>query len=523
MTKLLPLPEFSREKSSRYILLVSFLFLAVTSRAIANCAGQWNLDANGINAVNAWNDFSVDGTGVKIAIIDSGVNYNLPDLAGGKYLGGYDFCSTGTGGVCTGEDSDPMDEYGHGTEMTSSMLSAVGTIEGVAPNAQYYAVKIGNDDGKSNLLALLRGLEWALLQGDVDIVFFGVKSLSLSQLSIMVDNSYAGGTIYVAPTHEPPFGAPSFYASVIGVASHTRYDPQEVIYGSEYAEILGPGEEILVLDLAGNAVYADDNVGVAAAQVAGALALMVEYNKTHSIGYSNSALRYTLNQGAVALNTGDPREGNGRADVYNALTLMANEWFIDCNSQFAEPNYTEAGLPGYFAGGSLKYQVTLSNNMPLDFTGHRDISDLTVTVLINYEVHDGNSLIDVNSIETFNFDLAADQNNTLSGQCTIDSNAAEGLIAMDVSIEVNDKTPKAIISQIAGADFAVISEPCGQAVDFVPDKVVDFRDYARLASWWLSACNEGNSWCESTDLDLSTLVDYNDLDAFVEFWLCRYP
>jgi len=523
MTKLLPLPGFSREKGSRYILLVIVLFLAVSSQVIANGAGQWNLDANGINAINAWNEFGVDGNGVVIAIIGTGVNYTLPELAD-AYLGGYDFCSEGCAYDCNGEDFDPMDEYGHGTEMASSILSAVGTIEGVAPNAQYYAIKVGNDDGQSSVLVLAQAIEWALLQGDVDILFLGVKSYSYQLMGELLNASYEEGTIHVAPSHEAPFPGSAVYGRVIGTGSHTKEMPQEVIYGADFStEILGPGEEILVLDLAGNAVYADDNVGVAAAQVAGALALMVEYNKTHSIGYSNSALRYTLNQGAVALNTGDPREGNGRADVYNALTLMENEWFIDCNAQFIEPNYTEAGLPGYFAGGPLKYQVTLSNNMPLDFTGHRNISDLAVTVSINYEVHDGNSLIDMNSIETFNFDLAADQNNTLSGQCTIDSNAAGGLIAMDVSIEVNDKTPKAIISQIAGADFALIREPCGQAVDFVPDKVVDFRDFVTLASWWLSDCSEGNSWCESTDLDLSTLVDYNDLDAFVECWLCRYP
>jgi len=89
---------------------------------------QWNLDENGIKAEQAWQNFNVNGQGVKIAIIDSGVDYNLTDLQAPKYLGGYDFCVTWTGSTCSGTDEDPADEHGHGTEITSVILGTGNTI-----------------------------------------------------------------------------------------------------------------------------------------------------------------------------------------------------------------------------------------------------------------------------------------------------------------------------------------------------------------------------------------------------------
>ncbi len=57
-----------------------------------------------------------DGTGIIIAVIDTGVDYNHPDLFGfgedGKVIGGYDFVD---------KDNSPMDTNGHGTEVAGSL------------------------------------------------------------------------------------------------------------------------------------------------------------------------------------------------------------------------------------------------------------------------------------------------------------------------------------------------------------------------------------------------------------------
>jgi subtilisin family serine protease len=89
-----------------------------------------------------WQDHGVDGTGVTVAIIDSGIDYTHPDLGGGfgpghKVVGGYDFLNG---------DADPMDDYGHGTAV-AGILAADGEYKGVAPKASLLAYKVANPQG----------------------------------------------------------------------------------------------------------------------------------------------------------------------------------------------------------------------------------------------------------------------------------------------------------------------------------------------------------------------------------------
>ena len=77
-----------------------------------------------------------EGTGIKIAIIDTGIDYNHHDLFGfgpnGKVVGGYDFVDN---------DEQPMDTNGHGTEV-AGIIAADGYIKGVAPKAKLLAYRV---------------------------------------------------------------------------------------------------------------------------------------------------------------------------------------------------------------------------------------------------------------------------------------------------------------------------------------------------------------------------------------------
>ena len=91
----------------------------------------------------------VTGKGMKIGIIDTGIDYNHPDLGGpgfpnDKVVGGYDFAD---------DDDDPMDNtpstwlyHGHGTHV-AGITAANGKIKGVAPDALLYAYKVVTDAG----------------------------------------------------------------------------------------------------------------------------------------------------------------------------------------------------------------------------------------------------------------------------------------------------------------------------------------------------------------------------------------
>ncbi len=74
-----------------------------------------------------------NGEGRKVAVLDTGYNYNHPELSS-SYLGGYDFVN---------EDSDPIDDNGHGT-----MVAGIITADGIDPKAKGVAPAVGIVVGK---------------------------------------------------------------------------------------------------------------------------------------------------------------------------------------------------------------------------------------------------------------------------------------------------------------------------------------------------------------------------------------
>jgi len=95
----------------------------------------------------------LDGSGSVVAIIDSGIDYNHPDLGGGwgnKVIGGWDFVEN---------DADPMDAYGHGTQV-AGCVAADGVMKGVAPKAKLLAYRIWDAAGNSGG-AMLAALDLA--------------------------------------------------------------------------------------------------------------------------------------------------------------------------------------------------------------------------------------------------------------------------------------------------------------------------------------------------------------------------
>ncbi|MBI1662379.1 MAG: S8 family serine peptidase [Nitrosopumilus sp.] len=105
----------------------------------------------------------IDGDGIKIAIIDTGVDFNHPDLFGwgpdGKVIGGYNFIQEG---------QPPMDNNGHGTQVVG-VVAADGQAVGVAPKAKILAYKVSEDgEGVSSDL-IIRAIEKAI-EDDADII-----------------------------------------------------------------------------------------------------------------------------------------------------------------------------------------------------------------------------------------------------------------------------------------------------------------------------------------------------------------
>ncbi|HNT40254.1 MAG TPA: S8 family serine peptidase [Rubrivivax sp.] len=182
----------------------------------------------------------VDGSGVKVAVLDSGIDYTHRNLGGSgtaadyaaasadpttipnglfptaKVVGGYDFVgSTWSPGAGTRtEDANPIDdgpEGGHGTHVADIIAgkSLDGSHKGVAPGAQLLAIKVCSSVSTScNGVALMKGMDYALdPDGDGDLSDAAdVINLSLGSsygqieddLSAATANAVAAGVVVVA-------------------------------------------------------------------------------------------------------------------------------------------------------------------------------------------------------------------------------------------------------------------------------------------------------------------------------------
>lgn len=119
------------------------------------------------------------GEGVKIAVIDTGVDFNNPDLLGwgpdGKVIGGYNFVN---------EDELPIDTNGHGTQV-AGVIAADGPEKGVAPKAKILAYKVSeNGEGVSSDL-IIKAIDRAIEDG-ADIINI---SLGVNKTNAKIDDA----------------------------------------------------------------------------------------------------------------------------------------------------------------------------------------------------------------------------------------------------------------------------------------------------------------------------------------------
>ncbi|EGP93120.1 Peptidase S8 and S53 subtilisin kexin sedolisin [Nitrosarchaeum koreense MY1] len=132
-----------------------------------------------------------DGTGIKIAVIDTGVDYNHPDLFGfgpdGKVVGGYNFINEG---------EPPLDTNGHGTQV-AGVIAANGILKGVAPNSKILAYKVSeNGEGVSSDL-IIKAINKSIEDNaDIINISLGVNKTN-SNIDKAVNNALQKGIIVI--------------------------------------------------------------------------------------------------------------------------------------------------------------------------------------------------------------------------------------------------------------------------------------------------------------------------------------
>jgi thermitase len=255
-----------------------------------------------IGAPVAWN-VSVSAPRVKIAVVDTGVQLNHPDLAS-KLVPGYDFISG---------DTTPNDGNGHGTHVAGIAASSTGNgtgIAGVAPLASILPVRVLDNSGGGSLSAVANGIVFAANQGAQVINLSLGSPAAAYSLQAAVRYAWQRGAVIVAAAGNDGSAQPNYpanYPNVIAVASTNEQDVRSPFsnYGT-WVEVAAPGEDILSTYPRSWYTYLS-GTSMAAPHVAGVAALLVAQGRT------NEETR------DVILQSADPIPGTGRYWVYGRV------------------------------------------------------------------------------------------------------------------------------------------------------------------------------------------------------------
>ncbi len=251
------------------------------------------------------------GRGVKVAILDTGIDLDHPDLAQ-AIAAKKDFSGDGV------EDRD-----GHGTHcagIVAARLNGVGFV-GVAPQAELLIGKVLGNDGTGSYEWIARGIDWAVSRGaDVISMSLGGPG-SNHRLFSALHNALAKGVHLICAAgnegslYQNSIGYPGRYGSVITVASHDE-DGNPSGFSSRGGELdfMAPGSRIWSTYRDGG--YAElSGTSMATPFVAGLAALIISKHRSSRANQTalenNEDLREHLMRMATHPGYHDPERGYG--------------------------------------------------------------------------------------------------------------------------------------------------------------------------------------------------------------------
>ncbi len=292
-------------------------------------------DKNGDLAVDAG---APTGRGVKVAVLDTGIDRDHPDLIP-NLKGGVNFVSTSPRRA-----PDPSawdDDNGHGTFVAGIIAAADNSagVIGVAPEAWLYAVKVIDWRGRGYESDVIAGIDWAVANG-MQVISMSLGTPQESQaLHDAVHRAYERGVLVVAAAGNSGDGVastdeveyPAKYPCVVavGAVDSSGSVPEWSASGAE-VELAAPGVDVYST-WAGGGYYTASGTSAATPHVSGVAALVLstditrvapEYDFNGNGAWDADELRAWLDANARDLGTPgrDYLYGYGVVDALNSAT-----------------------------------------------------------------------------------------------------------------------------------------------------------------------------------------------------------
>ncbi len=309
---------------------------------------EWNIAQ--IQANLAWDLLGLTGSGVTVGIMDSGVDWQHPALQE-QYRGyrphgpsdheGNWFCATDE------VYPYPIDVYGHGTHVTGTAVGrqdADGVAIGVAPDAQWIAVKAFSDYGDAYDSWLHAAFEWLLapagdpaLAPDVVNASWGSPMGANDVFRPDLEALRAAGIVPIfAAGNDGPFpqtvGSPGSYPEAIAVGATDDLDRVTTFssrgpsfWGETKPEVSAPGAQIRS-SLPGGSYGAYNGTSMATPHVTGLVALLLQADPTLTVNEVEALLTST----ALPLGEQIPNNdtGWGRIDALNAAAVASQAGYV---------------------------------------------------------------------------------------------------------------------------------------------------------------------------------------------------
>ena len=281
---------------------------------------NWNIESLGIDSV-------VEETGdvqdkVKIAILDSGIDYNenINVVYRKNFLG---------------DDISPLyeDNTGHGTAIAGIIASdgREGTIKGINPNVDIYSARILDENNQAPISRVVESIYWAI-EEDVDIIniSFGTSVNSEILHNAIKEANDAGILIFAASGNQGEAGSdnveyPAAFEEVVAVGASTpQGELSDMTSRGEELELVAPGENIHSVGWLGSEVVCG-GTSISVAHAVGACSLIWQKDMSKSPEFV---------RGLLEVSAKDIADGNNE---YNYIDLeYANEIYDEYNTQYEQ-------------------------------------------------------------------------------------------------------------------------------------------------------------------------------------------